>query len=180
MDTRHLVTLPKDVMDRCVAHGELVVASYFAGLNVNSRSVSSHGADLDPELQAHAKMCECAFALWADLDPFKVLNWSNRPDVGYDIEYMARIDVKGIRLGRKYLIWPIKKNRLYDRKKFDVLVLVRGDGPQFEIVRWIGKDEFKQKHEVASPGHPLDNGTWFMHEKQLRSMDDFCPIRMTA
>ncbi len=175
----HEIILPKEYMDRCVAHGELMTSSYSAGLNNRSRSVSSHGADLDPKLQAHAKMGECAFAIWDGQDPHEVLNWRNRPDPGYDITATigSLLDIKTITAGKNYLCWPINKNRLFDKKRFDALVLVIGNGPRFEIQGWINKIDFREKRQIASKLHVLDTGTWFVHKSQLWSMDDFTPVR---
>jgi hypothetical protein len=87
-----------------------------------SLEVSSHGAQNNSILQAHAKGAECAFCLWAGIDPLTALNWAAKIDRGFDVFWsQRRIDIKHTANGR-FLIWPINKREFLTEKPIDVLV----------------------------------------------------------
>src|SRR5262249_26386152 len=85
MALKPTVTLPSDWIAASNQYGNTVVATYANGGNPASRKVSSHGAEANPQLQAHARMAECAFAIFLGLDPGRVLDWSPRSDGGWDL-----------------------------------------------------------------------------------------------
>jgi len=160
------IELPLEVQKRCRDYAGLIVRDYASGWNSRSRSVSSHDAESNIELQELARMAECAFCVWLG-QSVEGLNWSRHCDSGYDTATeMGRADVKHTKGGR-YLIWPIRKNHLFETKQFDVLVLVVGGPDVFEVAGWIPKEGFWQRHEIASEGHKLFPGTWFMDRKNL-------------
>lgn len=171
MDSNPRVELSPAIIDRCNRYaGRKVSAGDF------KNSVSYRGAENNLDLQAHAKMCECAAARSFGLDPITDLWWKRGVDSGCDLVVpkervlageARHIDVKGVKAGRRFLLWPIKKNRLYKQKHFDTLLLIRGDAPEFEVVGWIGKKYFWRRHEVATENHPLDTGTWYMDAGDL-------------
>ena len=176
MDTKHVVTLPSIYIDRCIAQGELIVAGYAMGLNSASRAVSYRGAECDEKLQAEAKMAECAFCVWADIDPFKALHWGKRTDAGFDVVYNdARLDIKWAGPRGRYLIWSKAKNHIFDSKPVDALILVTGERPLVKVRGWLNKSEFCERRQTATQSHVLDEGTWFVHHSNLWSMDDYCP-----
>jgi hypothetical protein len=160
------VTLPPEIQKRCWRYGEHIVLDYDSGWNARSREVSSHGAETNIELQALARMAECAFCIWLGRS-IEALNWSRYCDDGYDTpSSMGRVDVKHTKAGR-LLIWPVRKNDLYQSKRFDVLVLVIGGPEIFEIAGWISKEAFRQRHQIAPEGHKLFPGTRFMDRDAL-------------
>jgi hypothetical protein len=173
MDLKHKTVLPPELRRRCREHGRAMAASYARGENPASHAVSSHGADTDPNLLAESKMAECAFCLWACIDPLAELNWDNAPDA-WDVRYCGRyLDIKHTAgLTSRLLIWPYRKVFFYDQTKFDALVLVRGADPIFEVIGWTGKAEFKAKRSIAAPGdrRGLTPGTWFLDMSQLRPL----------
>jgi hypothetical protein len=131
--------------------------------------VSSHGAQFNIELQAHARMAECAIALHFGLDPRAALHWSDYCDAGFDLRaFGVRWDNKQTDRGRN-LIWPINKRHIYQTKEFDVLGLVRGpvDERIFIMVGFTNKPMFWHEHKVADDAHALDAGTWYMPEAEL-------------
>jgi hypothetical protein len=145
MDSKHLITLPSDLRQRCHEQGRLIVDCYRRGLNARSRAVSSHGAQDNADLQAIAKMGECAFCLWAGLNPLRSLHWGESCDAGYDVRFSdLRIDVKTTKAGNRYLIWPVNKREFMLEKAFEALVIVRGDEPTFEITGWTSKFQFSR------------------------------------
>lgn len=144
-----------------------VIDGYARGDNPNSRAVTCFDAHANFDLQATAKMAECAFALWAGMDPAR-LNWSGFCDSGSDLIWRSkRWDIKATKIGGQYLIWPIAKNEIYPSKQFDCLALVKFAVPTFELAGWMSKGEFAQTHEVATEGHKLFPGTWYVHEDRL-------------
>lgn len=173
MDTKHLIKLPSDLLERCAGHGEQMAADYAAGMSPNSRAVSSHGMEANGPALGVAKMAECAFALWAGMDPLAHVSWERRADGGCDllIPPRCRVDVKNTKMDRRFLIWPINKRGFYQEKQFDVLVLVKDDIPSFLVRGWISKQDFFIQHDEAPEGHKLTPGTWFMDESDLMAMD---------
>jgi len=167
MGTRPTISLPSDVIERCRHHAARIVADYDAGFNAASRAVSTHGMERNVEWQAHGKMAECAFALWLGVS-LDGLNWSRRPDTGADISFYGfLLDVKATTARGRYLIWPIGKRHIFESKRFDALVLVKGDIPIFEIVGFIEKRAFADRHRVWDGDHGLQPGTWYMAEDEL-------------
>jgi hypothetical protein len=173
------VTLPPDLACRSWRYGESVVAGYAAGHNANSRAVTCFDAHSNIELQAYARMAECAFCVWADISTEK-LNWSGTCDDGADISAPDRIDIKHTKGGRR-LIWPLGKNSIFSSKRFNRLVLVIGDiFNGFEISGWITKEDFGIKHHVAPVNHVLVHGTWFLDKSELEPMETFFHARMAT
>lgn len=170
MASKPIVKLPNEWIDRSNDYALQTVLAYERGENAASRAVSSHGAEADIYLQAHARMAECAVCLHFRKDPARALNWSNRCDPGWDlVAYDVRWDIKATVRGQ-YLIWPINKRHLFASKRFDALALVRGEAPNFMMVGFIIKPRFKSDHHVADENHCLDAGTWYMHESELWGM----------
>lgn len=165
---RPTVVLEKAVIDRCYEFAHQIVSNYVGGHNDRSRSVSSHGADVDIELQARAKMAECAFAIWARIGIERV-SWMLGPDNGADFTVRAnlRVDIKHTGLRSRYLIWPLRKNALFESKQFDAIVLVKSEADLFEISGWISKIEFSRRKLTAAEGHALTAGTWYVPEEIL-------------
>lgn len=161
------VKLPPDWIERSREWGARVVTDYASGWNAKSRAVSCFDAERNIVLQSKAKMCECAFALWAGIDPQR-LHWERYCDDGADVTWLGkRWDVKATGINSRFLIWPIAKNHIFESKRFDNLVLVKHDEPSFVISGWISKEEFRANHQVAGAGHKLFPGTWYMDQIQL-------------
>lgn len=179
MGSRREVILPDDLVSLCEEHGRKIVEGYASGRNAASRAVSSHGAENDPILQAKGKMAEVAFCLWAGLDPIQNLNWSENVDKGFDVHFHNyKLDIKWIRSGYHFLIWPVNKRRFYLDTRFGALVLVRGDGPSFCIHKWITKAGFFCEKQIAPD--PMQKGitpgTWFMEDKNLWDIGYLCEL----
>jgi len=177
VDSKPIVTLPNDLIERSKEFARETVAAYRRGDNSYSFDVSSHGAEFNAELQAHARMAECAFCLWAGLDANVALNWTSRCDPGWDVYYAGRrVDIKATHARGRYLIWPINKRvELFQKKTFDDLVLVRGDEPTFVIAGISSKQEFENAFQIAGRDHVLDAGTWYVHESDLRDVPERTP-----
>lgn len=154
-----------------------MVRDYRAGRCESSRAVSSHGAEHDNWLQAKAKMAECAFAIWAGADPVEVVRWEAGPDTGADVVLAGiRFDVKWMQGHGRFLIWPIRKAAIYDTKQFDAFVAVRGDGPCQQVIGWISKRQFRDKHHVAGEGHKLTFGTWYLDLAETWPLDTLADV----
>src|SRR5260370_29578043 len=170
MGTRHLIMLPRDLVDRCRQFGEAAVGSFQRGESENSRAVSMLDIENDPEAQAHAKMGECAFCLWSGI-PIEELSWRAKADLGWDaVKCGIRFDIKtAIKIFYRLLIWPANKTKLYDKKNLNILVMVRGDVPQFEIVGWTDKETFGQDHSTGVPSEEdwLVPVTWCVSGQHL-------------
>lgn len=170
MVSKPTVTLPNEWVARSKNYARQVIDGYSNGRNSNSLAVSSHGAERDIRLQEHARMAECATCFHFGLDPDRMLNWSVYCDPGWDvIAHGVRWDVKATPTGC-HLIWPINKRHIFESKRFDALILVRGREPTFTMVGFIIKPVFQHEHKIAPAGHVLDPGTWYMHENELWRM----------
>ena len=64
-----LVKLPLELIERCERFARRSVAGYGNGEKGASLYYSTHGIEHDVPGQAVAKMAECAFCRWADLEP---------------------------------------------------------------------------------------------------------------
>jgi hypothetical protein len=179
-----MIDLSDSLVWRCQAWGRQMVDRYASG----SRSLrySSHGAERNPVLHATSKIAECVFALDMGLDPGSALDWGGSPDHGYDVVVgRTCVDVKQSGMNSRYLIWPTKKNGMFDSKSFHVLVLVKTDiererdgerrimAARGYCAGWIGKRSFALRHQVAGADHKLDQGTRYMPQSRLHRMDVF-------
>jgi len=168
MDSNLRIRLPDAWIERSRAFAERLIQSYANGESEASRAVSCFDAERNAEMQANAKMSECAFALFAGLDPETAVHWGARPDKGYDLIWHGkRWDVKATHAGGTRLIWPITKNGIFATKPIDALVLVKHKPPNFLVRGWIGKAEFYVRKEIAGEGHKLFPGTWFVDQTVL-------------
>jgi hypothetical protein len=135
-----------------------------------SAALTTHGAELDPVLQANAKAAECAFCLWAGFDPLYAVRWRHA-DSGYDVVWFTvRIDVKQTCHRNGRLLWPIGKQKIIDRKDFDVFVLACGSGADFDLCGWITKTSFLKHYKTADGKNGMTSGTWFMDQAELCEM----------
>jgi hypothetical protein len=163
------VTLHDRLVARCDRFGVAILASFAANPNPYSRD----GIECDFEKQARAKMGECAACLYFGADPELALNWTARPDDGHDlIARGQRIDVKTIKHEYRYLIWPRAKQTIFDRKRFDVFLMVKENLPRFAICGWISKAEFFARKQVAPPGHRLQSGSWYVDQSELAPIEN--------
>src|SRR5207344_1098457 len=123
--------------------------------DILSASLSSHGAEKNHQLQRDAKAAECAFCIWAGLDPLVALNWTASAESGTDVVWRGlRVDVKHTPYPRGALIWPYKKVKLFHGKHFDILVLVTGSGRNFTVARWTTKPHFALTALIADENLP--------------------------
>jgi len=113
-------------------------------------------------------MAECAFALYVGLDPLSAVSWENRPDDGKDIYFAGlRWDVKNTSSRGRRLIWPVRKNPIFDSKDFDCLVLVKTAPPICQICGFTAKAEFYCTYEIAGDRHKLTKDTWYLDQSEL-------------
>lgn len=176
MATKHIrLLLPNDLRLLCRKAGELMVEDLknpqtFG--DVLSASISTHGAQLNPFLQADARAAEAIFCLWSGCcDPIPVIN-RRHADHGWDMMWHSvRIDVKHTQHPRGHLTWPVGKTKIIDQKDFDILVLVVGASQTFELCGWVTKTHFLKNYQIAGNGHFLTPGTWFMPQEQLWEID---------
>jgi len=168
------VILSQEWMDKSWAYAEVQAERYENG--ECSIYQSTHGIERDVKKLANAKRCECAFCIYLGLDPGVAVNWvqaKRGDDDDRDIKWegggiLRLVDVKSTRRGGQYLFWPIGKNAVFEKKKFNTLALVTHDGNEFEIMGWLTKDEFRDMRQVAPAGHKLTKGTWHVHQKNIR------------
>jgi hypothetical protein len=171
-----IITLGPSLMEACRQFGDMIVKfkqEDRGRTQPRAAALVEGGIETDPQAQAEAKMCECALAIWFDLDAKAVLNWSNIPDSGHDLQYKGvRFDTKGSGWSSEYLTWPRRKNHIYDTCEFDLLVFVQRAPPHFKLNGYTSKNYFLTYHKVAPRHHKLWEGTWHMHERLLWNMAD--------
>lgn len=185
MDTRQWHKLPSELCSQCWEFGQAMVVHYAGGGSPRSRAVSSHGAESNPVLHAESKVAECVAAMHFELFPGVALKWvANNADRGWDlIVARTRVDVKQVSCGKRYLLWPIKKNEFFDDKEFDVLMLVETETSMIAgnpvgsargfVAGWISKRRFRREREVAGDGHALDPGTRYIEKSKLQRVGVF-------
>jgi hypothetical protein len=167
-------------MALCRRFGSGSVVDYGNGDKNHSRVYATHGLDVDAEGQAVAKMAECAFCLWAGLNPIEQLDWKDRPDHGWDVDFCGTlVDVKQTKMTSRLLMWPYNKVSIFPSKQFDVLALVKAAPPLFELAGWTTKREFACRHHVAPSGGMIHAGNWYLDQDELRENDSLygfvCP-----
>lgn len=136
--------------------------------------------------RAAAKTGECIGAIFFELDPLKVVDFSiGQNDDGSDFTVgRTRVDIKTnhFRGPGRWLRWPLSKNYRYDHKQFDAFVLVYSSVSWIndvishaagEPIGWIGKRSFKRQRLFADEAHRLDTGTSYLPEEKLHAMDVF-------
>lgn len=175
MDT-NLVKLPPDLCKRCWGFGNAVVDRFNRGQKPESMYYATHGFDKNVGGWAQSKMAECAFALWATVNPDE-LNWSDEADRGRrgggDLTVgRAKVQVKHTAMTSRLLMWPANKIGRFDKEEFHILVLVKGAEPEFLIKGWVGKEFFRRRHKV-SDGAKVTVGNWIMDEDDLHRMGVF-------
>jgi hypothetical protein len=175
MDTRPRVKLPNEWIKRCRIAGAQMMKDWENPQtkgDARSASLSSHGAERNQLLLARSKMAEVTFCIWGGLNPEIAIQWRHADD-GLDMVWRnVRIDVKhSSHASPRYLIWPINKRKIFDSKKFDVMVLVSGTEPIFTLIGWITKELFSRHFRVSSGSDGLTQGTWFYPVDELWSMD---------
>jgi hypothetical protein len=187
MDLRPIVSLPKHWERRCNEHGERIVAGYAAGQNARSKACAVPGREPihdKPEEQARGRMYECAFCLWAGLDPAVFLNWTDYADSGFDLiagrTKQYRYDIKGSWSPTSTaLIWPLSKNHFLNELRADLFVFVRrarerreNDELAFEHVGWISVENFREFHSIADAERRprFEPGTKYIDQSWLGPM----------
>jgi len=171
----HSVTLPSDIIERCLEHGQLM-AEKFADpkdiWNVMSAALSSHSAEKNVILLGRSKMAECAFCLWAGID-IDNLNWTAIPDNGTDVLWQSmRIDVKhSSHDNPRYCIWPVNKTFLFVDKKFDIIVQLFGIEPTLMLQGWITKTEFRRWRKIAEGIRGIRDGTRYVYTERLEPIE---------
>ena len=125
------------------------------------------GRDFDimtVQAQRDAKAGECAVAKALRM-PITVLSWDvNGPDNGADLTAGGyRIDVKAVSPNKRFLLWPLPKNEMFEGKAFDAFISTRGEGMLWKIDGCISKKKFFNNKQIAGPDHTkLEPGTWYI------------------
>lgn len=167
------IKVPLDLRIRCWQFGHDSCEDYEHGKKDASLKYATHGIERDPKGQANAKMAECAFCLWAGLDPWNALDWSEYPDDDYDTIYKGvRVDVKRTSPYGQYLFWPYNKGKVRHRN-FDAFVLVAGKEPRFSMVGWVTKSYFQKHYRVNRGEVPLHLGDKYIQPSELWDMHKF-------
>lgn len=176
------IHVPNRLLEQSRDYGEKIVEDFQAGRNSRSRAVGvpDHPIDNNVDMQTMGRVCEVAGCLALGLDA-DVINWSRRPDSGYDFQYHGDfIDVKGTdHPNAQYLIWPVSKRFFFHEAPFNILMMVRAlkpDDPFYGtawVEGWITKEEFFRIKTVATyDEHRLSDGTWFVNKSRLNDMRD--------
>lgn len=170
------IKLPREWIDRSQLWAERSVLGYERGEKENSRRYARPGIDRSVSHQFLGRAAECAFCLFLGIDPGADLDWSPRPDLGWDVErFGLRIDVKGTRTA--YLMWPVTKNGFLYQCEAHVFALVRQIEPDlYEMSGWLTLQEFIDRHHDATAQDRLDEGTKFLHARELPDIENLCNI----
>ena len=92
--SRPRIRLDQPLLDRCYWFGCACAIGYRNHDKDESLYYSTHGVERDPILLAESKMAECAVATWTGQHPDVAVDWSPRPDAGFDVRYgHLKVDV---------------------------------------------------------------------------------------
>ncbi len=180
-----IVEIDRPAWQICDAHARRVVEGYRAGNKPRSSGLAEHSEQygdvrLSVELQRLGRLGEWGAAAGLGLDPRVVLDWSDRPDPGYDFLWRGhRLDAKATPSRAAYLLCPRKKAELV--KAADILLSVRVKDAlgraTAEMIGWILYDDFVRKAKVAGEGHRLLPGTPYVDREDLEQFEDLRRIR---
>jgi len=133
------------------------------------------------EMSARGSMAEVAVCMFLDVDPQESMDWkSGRPDAGYDLMlYGQKIDVKATdHPGARRLMWPVK-NVAHLPSAADIFVFARvlpskrsTAGQLVDLAGWVTRDRFIKEHTRSLGMRGIVDGTPYMNEEHLDSMDD--------
>ena len=144
-----------------------------------SKGAQSKAANL--EIMTAGFIAEAAMCIYLGLNPHDELTWrSDRPDGGYDIRMgITTIDVKATtNVFASRLMWPVTKvDKLPTAADIFVLALVARapaeDGTRIvRLLGWTTRDEFIAQHFKAVKMSGIVDGTPYMNEKSLYSMEE--------
>lgn len=134
-----------------------------------------NGIHRDPEVMAHSKAGECAFALHAGLDPSAAIEWKIGFGGGHwDVEVNGlRVDVKTLKgfYSESVLMWGVGFwPKEFEEHDFHIMSLMAGrlGEPLFVWIGWTTKTRFRDQHKIAR-SHPLIpvDGTPYMEDHEL-------------
>jgi hypothetical protein len=128
--------------------------------------------DRKPEVLAHGKAGEAAFAIINRLDPEREVRWDiDIAGTHWDVMLNGcRVDAKTVsRLYPLcYLMWAVGKwPGEFERNDFDVLALMAGEGATFVWHGWVSKARFRTGHRIALGHRHLVDGTPYMEDHEL-------------
>ena len=180
------IIVPPLLVSKCIAKASAAVKNNTAKKYRDKYSKGMQSRSNNIETSSAAFIAEVAVCMYLGLDPENELTWKpERPDGGYDIKVYGKsstqfttIDVKAsTHQFASRLMWPITKlSKLSTAADVFVLAIVcpnnQEDGGRFVSLRgWITRDEFIHQHFRAYGLTGIMNGTPYMDEKALYSME---------
>lgn len=172
--------VPSIWIDRAWDRAEKIVAWYASpeGKASRSRSVSGPwGGEKNKRRQAIAKIGETAGALFFNLDPARDIDWTYDRDGDGDHDLIlpdtdARIDVKTNNDKRQECYSSQQVNRLFLKKKFDILLFVSIEDRYCDcwLEGWETKHGFFDRKQIVPPEgyRGLTPDTWYLNKADLR------------
>jgi hypothetical protein len=124
---------------------------------------------------AKSKGAEVIAALIAGQD-IEAVYWGIGPQRGNrgDVAFMGRdAEVRYTELDH-YIIWPFNKRHNAAKYDFDIIVQVvpiRGTTGGFMLNKWIPRDEFLAKKQIAKNTRGLIDGSWYILAAEAYDMD---------
>jgi hypothetical protein len=94
-------------------------------------------------------------------------------DVPIDVHVPIEVSIKvavhvPMNVAVDIAIWPVNKRHEFARRRFNVLALVVGTPPLFELAGVVSKRRFERERLTASDEFGrLDLGTWYMDRSVL-------------
>ena len=132
------------------------------------------------EINTAGNIGEVALCIYLGINPETEMNWgTDRPDSGYDIKVGDKtVDVKATTHAfASRLMWPVTKVDKLSQAA-DIFVLARvaaapgEDGSRIvRLTGWVTRDEFIAQHWKAKGISGVVDGTPYMNEKSLYSME---------
>lgn len=143
-----------------------------------SKGVQSKAANL--EIMTAGFIAEAAMCIYLGIDPNDELTWrADRPDGGYDIKVGSKtIDVKASpNAFASRLMWPVTKIDKLPQAADVFVMAVTARAPAengtrlVRLAGWTTREEFIAQHWKARSISGVIDGTPYMNEKSLYSME---------
>lgn len=176
------ILVPADLVKKCEAKARAAVKNNAAKRYRDKYSKGAQTKAKNIDTMKAGFLAEVAMCIYLGLDPDDELTWrADRPDGGYDIKFPYSghtIDVKAsTNVLASRLLWPVTKlDKLATAAEIFVFTRVPESkatpaGQVVELCGWVTKKEFISQHWKAKGINGIVDGTPYMNEKSLYSME---------
>lgn len=175
------IIVSADLVKRCIAKAKAAMKSNTTKGRRERYSKGAISKERKIEINVAGFVGEVALCIYLGLNPDTALDWqTSNPDAGHDIRVNSKtIDVKASpNAFASRLMWPVTKmEKLPQAADIFVLAVVpfratpHLDGQPVRLAGWVTRDEFIAQCWKAKAINGVVDGTPYMNEKSLYSME---------